>query len=544
MDTQTIKLDQVLDPTLAAAIIQMDSVEIRKAYDQYGLRFGATPEDCLDSTLDQLSVLKQVVSGNRAPYADFARGGPWWKRLLRKLSRLAFTLLPNGLWQKTVLDGQPTVEVWMDCWQVFRVAMLRLEAGDTEILDLYASNIRTRASRYWRECWFMVHTADHRTRAERWEKLKKEADRAHAADPINSKFDPCRPGTSILHQSRGDADFWSRNVREPAAVSLARARPARDGLDVGTNHPERPSPTQSTEPARKLSRPSLSEHQPRDAIAHSSGDLAEKDGSGKFMVNKKGGGGKGKSWGKKRKWCDGGTTERSTATPKFTETGTSKKVLYLYSGAAENRVTVKRVRASFGFECDTVYSRYGPGQDRADDTGWSELGARIEAGEYFFRLASFPCSSSSAGRYNPNRMAGPDPLRACWPQKHMWGLPHLWGKDKEHVRLGNLHALRAAKAASIQIRSGRGVAWENPQPWRQGQTRFYLEPLTELLALGAKDADWAQCPFGAASAKSTRIRYFRGTFAKVGLQLCRHPDRVWWDADSGRSYWKPHAKLA
>jgi hypothetical protein len=287
-DTQTIKLDQVLDPTLSAAIIQMDAVEIRKAYDQYVLRFGATPEDCIDPTLDQLSALKQIMAVNRSPYADFSRWGPWGKRLLRKLSLLAFTLLPNGLWQKTELGGPPTVEVWMDCWQVFRVAMLLLEACEAEILDLYASNIRALAARYGRECWFIVYTADQRMRAERWEKLRREADRAHAADPVNSKFDPSRPWNTIVQQSRSDADFWTQNVREPAALFLARARSARDVLDDGTNHPELPSPSQSTEPARNSTRPSLSEHQPRDAIANSSGDLSEKDGSGKFTVNKRG----------------------------------------------------------------------------------------------------------------------------------------------------------------------------------------------------------------------------------------------------------------
>jgi hypothetical protein len=222
----------------------------------------------------------------------------------------------------------------------------------------------------------------------------------------------------------------------------------------------------------------------------------------------------------------------------------SRKVLYLYSGAEENRITVKKALASLGFHCDTFDSRYGPGQDLADDTVWAALEARIEAGEFFFVLASFPCSSSSAARHNPQRRAGPGPLRACWPQKHLWGLPQLSGKDKEQVRLGNLHALRAAKAASIQIRAGRGVALENPQPWKQLPSLFYLEPLTELLALGAKDVDFAQCPFGASSAKRTRIRYYRGTFAKLELQVCRHTDREWWDADTGLSYWKPHAKLA
>jgi hypothetical protein len=104
--------------------------------------------------------------------------------------------------------------------------------------------------------------------------------------------------------------------------------------------------------------------------------------------------------------------------------------------------------------------------------------------------------------------------------------------------------LRAAKAGAIQIRAGRGVALENPQPWSQLPSLFYLEPLTELLALGARDVDSAQCPFGAASTKRTRIRYYRGTFEKLELQKCRHPDREWWDADTGHRYWKPHEKLA
>jgi hypothetical protein len=221
----------------------------------------------------------------------------------------------------------------------------------------------------------------------------------------------------------------------------------------------------------------------------------------------------------------------------------SRRVLILYAGSEEDRFTLRQALESRGYEVDTFDELFGASQNLADDFVWNKLEAEISAGKYFFVFSGFPCKSSSICRHNPKRLPGPGPLRALEPARHLWGLPGLVGKDKELVRLGNLHALRTARALDIQRSLGLAAACENPQPWKGLPSLFFLEPLADLLTQGFKDVDFDQCPLGADSRKPTRIRYLGGTFHELQGYTCHHEAQRW-KLGEGKTAWAPHKPLA
>jgi hypothetical protein len=215
-------------------------------------------------------------------------------------------------------------------------------------------------------------------------------------------------------------------------------------------------------------------------------------------------------------------------------------VLYMYSGKPAGRVTLQRALLTLGRETVTYDKHSGSHQDLADDTVWSELRSRLQAGEFAFVFSSFPCTSSAISRHHPRRAPGPGPLRSC---ENIWGLLGLSQPDKEKVRLGNLHACRTAEAMEIQLDANRGAACEQPEPWEGLLSLLLLPPLLKLLSKGAVDVAFDQCPFGAASAKGTAIRFSKGTFESIAQHRCNHPKVDWTSAD-GTRYKASHPKLA
>jgi hypothetical protein len=287
-----IKLDQILDPSLSAVLVSMDPASVTRAYDGYIAKFGANPEESVDPSPDQLSALNQVLQAGRIPYAHFGYFGPHGKRLLEKLVLLAFVLLPTGYWQKQELDGPPSFDSWWNCWRVYRAAMLLLDAADSETLDNYAELVRSLALRYGRECWFIVYTADQRCRSERWDRLRRDAERTFsalpAAEQATSQYSPARPWNHVLTMCRNDTDWWYDNCKEPAMLYLNHSRSADQVLDDGTGHPELGHGRQAAEPPRNSPKPANAERLQPGIVSDKGADSSQKDQNGRFTHNRKG----------------------------------------------------------------------------------------------------------------------------------------------------------------------------------------------------------------------------------------------------------------
>ena len=140
--------------------------------------------------------------------------------------------------------------------------------------------------------------------------------------------------------------------------------------------------------------------------------------------------------------------------------------------------------------------------DLADDSLWLLLMDEFRKGIYNALFLGTPCTTFSAARTGP---PGPRALRS--PQ-HPYGLPkkELTIRENEEVRLGTYFALKSAEFCKMAVDTQRPFALENPKP-KKGVVSLF--DLPEMLAVakmpGVRVVDFDQCPFGAETAKPTRI---------------------------------------
>ena len=223
--TLDLELSSVIDQSLKGKVSIMEPAAVRKMLAEYKRKRGAYPHPDCEPTVEQLSALDQILKADQVPYVDKAVWGPNGRRLLRKMLFIAFTLQPDGTWQKRELPGPPDVHVWWACWKVFRTAALLLDIADPEILDNYAEFIKGLAKRY-PACWFIVYSGDVRMRSEHFERIRRAAEEEHTAGCTlpsqHLPYDPQRPWNSVFQRAIMDTAFWDEQVRENARDFIAR----------------------------------------------------------------------------------------------------------------------------------------------------------------------------------------------------------------------------------------------------------------------------------------------------------------------------------
>ena len=181
----------------------------------------------------------------------------------------------------------------------------------------------------------------------------------------------------------------------------------------------------------------------------------------------------------------------------------------------------------------------GDHQDLANDAIFSQLVARVEAGEYHAALLSPPCSTFSGARKEHD--GGPRPLRdPAGPG--LRGRKGLSVEEREAVRLGTLLAVRASQLATAMQAAGKAWILENP-PCRDGKpSLFNLSEWKELWeAADAIRSVLPQCQFGCAFEKPTELRG-RADFPPH-LSACQHEHRWWRLPPRGRWLRAAHPPL-
>ena len=235
-----LKLSSILDPSLDTELMRLPQPDIRKLFANYEDTRGAEPSEDIEPTVEQISAVAQVLKADLTPYADFAVYGPHGRRLLQKLTYMAWTYLPDGSWQRRELQGPPSFEHWWASFRVLRTTYLLLDAVATETLDNYGELIRGFVSQYGDGVWFLVYNADVRMRAERFQRLRRHAERDHAlatAAGRQSAFDLARPWNTVFSMALVDKDWWEENVHRAALLYLGRIKSAAQVLDDGTSQP-------------------------------------------------------------------------------------------------------------------------------------------------------------------------------------------------------------------------------------------------------------------------------------------------------------------
>ena len=167
----------------------------------------------------------------------------------------------------------------------------------------------------------------------------------------------------------------------------------------------------------------------------------------------------------------------------------------------------------------------------------------MEEGKVWGAFHGTPCTTFSAARNGP---PGPRPLRDL---KHPYGLPKtsLTIQEQQEVRLGSYFALKSAAFCKLMYEHNLPFGLENPRPRKGIVSMFDLSEFVSLAALrGVSTVDFDQCPYGAETAKPTRV-----IFSEVDLTVlfaqCNHEPREWtWKDWHGRTVTarRPHPPLA
>ena len=88
-----------------------------------------------------------------------------------------------------------------------------LDTAHPEILDNYGEMVRSFHTLYGPAAWFLVYQADVRMRSEHFERLRRQAERAHGAGTMDG-FNPAKPWASVFAMAISDKSklWWDENV--------------------------------------------------------------------------------------------------------------------------------------------------------------------------------------------------------------------------------------------------------------------------------------------------------------------------------------------
>ena len=236
--TKKIKLS-ILDQVLESEVVALDAEGIQDKFMEYHIAMGGdrtapiliSPLPEFEPSADQISALTaQLTLGSC--WVDFATWTPYNDRTRRRDSFRALVLNVDGQLVHAELKGPNTFEQWLDCWHVFRVAMLMCKGASQPVLEAYANWIRKLAQRYGHECWGLLYQADHRGRLEHLERLRRrgsvsyqmavQAAAGQQNQVVQHAFNPNRPWDYCFDQLIADKEFWQEQHTEGALMIRAK----------------------------------------------------------------------------------------------------------------------------------------------------------------------------------------------------------------------------------------------------------------------------------------------------------------------------------
>jgi hypothetical protein len=232
-----LKLSIILDPSMDSDLHRLPHAQVRGLFNAYAKTRGAEPAEDVEPTVEQISAVAQVVASDLVPYADFALLGPHGRRLVGKLSYLAWTFQPDGTWHRKELPGPPSFEHWWASFRVLRTIFLLLDIAPPELLDNYGEMLRGFHSLYGPSAWFLIYTADVRMRSEHFDRLRRFAERDHdaaVASGLTSTFNPAKPWHATFKAALADKLWWDENLHRPSILFLTRVKSAGESVSDGT----------------------------------------------------------------------------------------------------------------------------------------------------------------------------------------------------------------------------------------------------------------------------------------------------------------------
>ena len=184
------KTSEVLDQVDDSAFPVLPATKIAEYRDRYVEVMHGEPDDSHRPTSDQLSALAHRLARGSAPYVDLGLFGPFGDRISRIRKFSGQVWVDNEL-KTSQVSGPRTFEAWLGSWELFKAAMIMLDAAGVTALDKYSRGIKRLVDLHGN--WPIIMLADERCRAERWEIL---AEKYARTPPTN--YQPQKPWDAII----------------------------------------------------------------------------------------------------------------------------------------------------------------------------------------------------------------------------------------------------------------------------------------------------------------------------------------------------------
>ena len=225
-DLMMLSFRDYLDQGLKGSCAPLASAVLLEARARYEERADAEPRESCTPSAEQLACLSAVLRAGRVPYVDFGVFNKYGPRLARFQDFDAQIIVEGQVVTKRVA-APSTLDGWMDCWELFSVAMVSLGAASIGALKTYSDALKELVT-FFPNKWPVIVTTDLVVRTERWARMKERCDRLPPAG-----YDPARPWNFVIPAaSYGSADlkvqaWWSRMLVLPATLTQTASQAAQ-----------------------------------------------------------------------------------------------------------------------------------------------------------------------------------------------------------------------------------------------------------------------------------------------------------------------------
>ena len=220
--------DRVLK--MSALVDQSDDSELapatRDQVDQwmsaYVTIMGSPPPEEEEPSDGQLAALhRKTFILKAAPYADLAIFTPFGRKCQKAQKFRVYHPLGDGSYMMRELPGPQNLQQWLTSWRVDKVACLMLSISSLASLQIYEKAIE-RLVLQWPKCWGLIYQAEDKARAERLDKIRRRLMVDAAKGQVMPQdWDPDNPWTTCFRVLATDEEYWSEQVRHPAAAWTA-----------------------------------------------------------------------------------------------------------------------------------------------------------------------------------------------------------------------------------------------------------------------------------------------------------------------------------
>ena len=248
------KCSDYVDPIRKELVRVFDSDRVDDCRKMYAKWEHEEPDPDIEPSAEQLSVMNHLLENGHIPFADFSIWGPYNERFQRSQHFTGLRPGPDGTLQKVQIYGPPTVEIWIESFNVLAAALISFDAVVPPIFYRYRDFIHKLVKTHGAQCWGIIYQAEVRLRREGFARIKRRLVQRHkdilseglSQSSSSVSYDPARPWNAVfawaIEEKVWDKDVFTACIQVGAKIKNPSAFIQGDAPIVGTPPPPRPHP--------------------------------------------------------------------------------------------------------------------------------------------------------------------------------------------------------------------------------------------------------------------------------------------------------------